>query len=120
MLKLFDIKDILDDVKYKNWRLIFGLNDHANLRPYMQWEFDAPCAKTGATYKQKGRKWYLSQHMTESELVFTAFKAALTAEEHECREFFTYQRKRVMNPHISVQALLSVCNQEDVREDARP
>lgn len=53
--------------------------------------------------------------MTESELVLTAFKAALTAEEHECRERFQYRGRRVLNPHVSVRALMDVCDIEDVR-----
>ncbi len=54
-------------------------------------------------------------HMTESELVQTAFAAALAAEEHECREFFQYQGKRPFQPHVSIHALMAVCDQEDVR-----
>lgn len=67
--------------------------------------------------EQSSRKWYLSRWMTESELVQTAFKAALTAEEHECRERFTYRGNRIFNPHISVRALMTVCADEDVRDE---
>lgn len=103
---------ILGAIAYKNWRLNTGVD---NGRTYMQWVFRGVCAKTGQLELQHCRKWYLSPHMTESELVQTAFAAALAAEEHECREFFQYKGFRPFNPHISVDAILGVCEQEDVR-----
>lgn len=103
---------ILGAIAYKNWRLNTGTD---NGRTYMQWVFWGVCAKTGHLELQHCRKWYLSPHMTESELVQTAFAAALAAEEHECREFFQYQGKRPFQPHISIHSLMAVCDQEDVR-----
>lgn len=107
---------ILNRITYKDWHLHVGRDSKRNFAPYLQWEFIAPCAKTGTPAKQRSRKWYLSEYMTESELVQTAFKAALTAEEHECREAFRYAGYRVFNPHVSVTALMTVCHREDVRE----
>jgi len=108
---------VLGRVSYKdNWQLIVGIDEKRSDAPFLRWEFIAPCAKTGKLSKQLGRKWYLSEYMTESELVLTAFKAAITAEEHESREQFRYAGYRVFNPHISIAALISVCHLEDVRE----
>jgi hypothetical protein len=104
-------------VKYKDWVLHLGRDSGEDGRIYMQWQFKAACAKTGEVCDQSGRKWYLSPHMTVSELVTTAFKAALTAEEHECRENFTWNGKRIFNPHVDVAALWDVCDQEDVRDE---
>jgi hypothetical protein len=109
------LRCILSEVSYKDWALDVKLDPHRNLAPYMQWRFKARCAKSGECAEQAGRKWYLSPHMTESELVLTAFKAALTAEEHECREQFSYRGHRILNPHVSVQALISICAVQDVR-----
>jgi hypothetical protein len=106
---------VLVGVTYKpSWSLTVGLCDLSG-REYLQWRFEGPCVKTGKVAIQPCRKWWLSQHMTESELVQTAMAAALQAEEHECREFFAYQGKRLFQPHISVRALMRVCDQEDVR-----
>lgn len=111
-----EMQSILSKVKYKDgWDLYFHLG--AMGPTYLQWHMIAP----DYTHPDKPlrvwpcRKHQLSFHMTESELVQTAFFAALQAEEHECREAFTYQDKAVFNPHISVQALLSVCGQQEVR-----
>lgn len=62
---------------------------------------------------QTGRKWRLSQHMTDSEIVLTAWKAVLTAEEHEARERFRFQGARIFGPHISVYKLAEVARQLD-------
>lgn len=46
-----------------------------------------------------GRKFYLSPHMTDEEIVRTARLAVLTFEEHEANEWLTYLGSRVLNPH---------------------
>lgn len=106
------VKIILSDVQYKDWTLL--VRDD-NGRTYLQWSFFAKCAKTGVECEQLSRKWHLSPHMTVSELVCTAFKAALTAEEHECRENFRWKERRIFNPHIDVKVLWLAANHEDMR-----
>ncbi len=54
----------------------------------------------------KGRKWLLSDHMTEGEIVQTALMACLAAEEHEAREAFKYQGRALFGPHLTMQGLL--------------
>lgn len=53
-----------------------------------------------------GRKWYLSAHATDAEVVQTALKAVLTAVEHEAREAFTYQGVALFQPHCSLEELV--------------
>lgn len=108
---------LLESVKYRNWMLRAWEDSTRAGAPYLQWAFMRRDVKTGHMCWQHGRKWYLSLHMTESELVLTAFKAAVTCEEHECRENFTYCGKRILSPHISVRALLEICEREEVREE---
>lgn len=55
----------------------------------------------------RGRKWRLSEHMTETEVVKTALLAVLNAQQHETLERFTYCGATIFDPHISVDALLS-------------
>lgn len=63
-----------------------------------------------------GGKAYLSQHMTDSEIVQTVFGLFRAYEEHECREAFLFDGRRVYGPHMSVLALHSIAE----RTDARP
>ena len=111
-MNALQIGQTLGAIHYKDWMLHVGSDGG---RAYLQWKFIGPCAKTERHVVQSCRKWFLSPHMTESELVQTAFAAAVAAEEHECREFFTYQGKRPFQPHVSIHALLAVCDQEDSR-----
>lgn len=58
---------------------------------------------------QDTRKWLISTHMTDSEIVQTAFKCCLTSAEHRVRENFTYKNARVFGPHFDVEDLVKVC-----------
>lgn len=96
----------LTEVRYKDWQ--FVVNDiHA--RPYLQVRFWADGEEWG------GRKWYLSEHMTKSEIIQTALKAVITAEEHEARERFLYRGRAIFGPHIDVDDLHEICTSLDVR-----
>lgn len=107
---LEQIASWLDAVSYKDWDLIVSADSDGV--PYLQWTFCAPdYTKPGQPVtKWHCRKYRLSVHMTEGEVVQTAFHAALQAEEHECREAFCYRGRRPFNPHIRLDALLSVCD----------
>lgn len=59
---------------------------------------------------RSGRKWRLSPHMTESEIVGTAFAAYKAWLEHEMMESFTYCGVAVFNPHISIQARVEMAS----------
>lgn len=105
-------ENYLKDVCYKDWD-IHVLMD--NDRAYLQlgfWACDSTQMGRGPKEYQKSRKWMLSPYMTKSEVVQTAFKAILTAEEHEVRENFTYRNKPIFGPHFSIDALFSVCKME--------
>lgn len=108
-------EDILALITYKDWTLKLRRDPARANAQYLQWHFTGKCSRTGVIGPQFSRKWYLSRWMTESEVVQTAFKAAITAEEHETREHFKYCDKRVFNPHIGVRELMRVCEIEDVR-----
>ena len=74
---------------------------------------------TGKPELQKTRKWQLSEFMTKSELVQTAFKCVLTSAEHRVREHFLYDGERVYSPHYDVDALARLCREKkfDEREN---
>lgn len=54
---------------------------------------------------QKARKWYISSHAIEGEVVRTALSAVKMSLEHRLREAFTYKGDRIFSPHIDPSAL---------------
>lgn len=81
-------------------------------RSYLQISCEDKCNQTGEHYVWSGRKWFLSQYMTRSELVNTALKATLTAVEHEAREKFTYKGVTIYDPHLDVDELVEFRQQK--------
>ncbi len=94
-------------------------------RPYLQvgfWDYD--CTKESVADRKKiyqtGRKWMLSPHMTKSEVVQTAFKAVMTAIEHETREKFRYRSTAIFGPHFNVDDLVLIGKRPpDIRQEQR-
>lgn len=84
---------------------------------YLQIAATTPCNVTGEPLHWKGRKWRLSRHMTKSEVVQTAFKAVLTAIEHEAREQFTYRGQSIFDPHYDVDLLVDLRRREDCLDE---
>lgn len=102
------VQELVDRIEYRDWefRVVGNPSDY-----YLQiWFYDPD---TGEHWS--GRKWRLSKFMTESEVVGTCFKAALTCEEHECRERFKFMGRAVYGPHIDVFALHGVAAKLDER-----
>lgn len=114
-MALDDIRAVLADVEFADWRFNVWEEDG---RPILQVAFEAEDTDTGEWAEQKGRKWFLSPHMTNSEVVSTALKAVLTAMEHEVRELFTYRGRPVYGPHLDIEALWIVAGARDQREAA--
>lgn len=71
---------------------------------------DGVCNVTGAPLPWNGRKWRLSQHMTDGEVVQTCFMAAKSAQEHELRERFTFQGAAVFGPHFDIYRLVELAS----------
>lgn len=70
------------------------------------------CNHTGNPAPWKGRKWRLSPHMTDGEVVWTAFKAILTALEHEARELFKFDGVAVADSHVDIHKLVALMKSE--------
>lgn len=105
--KIKGIYETLSGVKYLDWTFYVGSKGPSM---YLQVSFDI----NGKHWT--GRKWLLSEHMTKSEIIQTAFKAVLTAVEHETREMFTYKGKAIFGPHFDVDVLAQVADCVDVRK----
>jgi|CXWL01.1.fsa_nt_gi hypothetical protein len=110
-----EIEEVIQQVSYKNWRFIVGCD--LGGRDYLQVSWQGEDVTSGIITEQKSRKWWLSPHMTNTELVTTAYKAVMAAEEHEVREYFRYKGAQVFNPHFDVDELVQFS--KTVRLDSR-
>lgn len=86
-------------------------------RIFIQVVYSAPCSSTGMEEEWKGRKWYLSEYMTDDEIVKTAWLAFEIAVRHELLEGFKVDSKKLFNPHTSFENLLNVCVTETTRQE---
>ena len=86
-------------------------------RVYIQLAFASPDAITGDMTEWTSRKYYLSEHMIEDEIVKTCFMAAKQCVEHEVMEGFQFDSKVVFNPHVNFRALLSITDQMVLRKN---
>lgn len=106
MLTPLDFRRILARIQLKSeptWLIELRYDEK---RPYLQVQDPAgTCNITGKPMPWHARKWMLSPHMTETEVVTTAFKAYMAAIEHEAREGFLYREQSIFDPHISVEDL---------------
>jgi hypothetical protein len=84
-------------------------------RIFLQATYRAKCTVTGEEKEWRGRKWYLSDHMTEDEIIKTAFAAFEAAVRHEILEGFTVGSRRLFNPHADFRALLKASTTEVYR-----
>ena len=91
---------LLARTEFRDWR--FHVIGHVSGQVYLQVSFEAPNAESGEVESWRGRKWLLSSHMTDSEIVSTAFLAVMTAMEHETREAFTFKGQAIFGPHFDV------------------
>jgi hypothetical protein len=100
----------LEDIAFENYAFLIFRHEERYL--YLQATYIDADVTTKQPTMQHTRKWLLSEHMTKSELVQTAFKCALTSMEHRAREAFRYRGKRVFGPHFDVDALHGICKDE--------
>lgn len=111
MMTIQNMKSIIELIEYKDWTIDIYSNDEGT--PYLQVSFFERDLVTGQLSIQKSRKWLMSYHMTVSEVVQTAFKAVLTAEEHELREKFRYKNRTIFGPHFHVDALVELAKSKE-------
>ncbi len=81
-------------------------------RMYIQVCYTTNCTKTSVLTEWKGRKYYLSDYMTDDEIVKTAYVAFQQAVMHETMEGFKVDNIILFNPHINFEELLLISNKE--------
>ncbi len=104
------VNEILSKITTPPSYPIFLGNDKT--RVYLQIKSETKCNVTGNPIAWTGRKWYLSLHMTDGEIVQTALKACLTAAEHEIREQFKYKGQAIFDPHWDIEKLVELRSQD--------
>ena len=115
MLTHDDIQRVLQDIQFNDWAFDLRLDSG---RPYLRVRFAGACNTTGRLQEWEGRKWFLSSDSSRSEIVQTAFKAVITALEHEARETFRYNGQAIFGPHFDCDLLVELCKRSDAL-DAR-
>jgi hypothetical protein len=115
-MTMHKLNAIVNNLKFQNYLFFLGIlgNGYYLQVKFLTTDNDNP----GVEYWAAGRKWYVSSHATESEVVQTALKAVLTSVEHEAREQFLYKGKALFGPHLDVNTLLALADQTDHREEA--
>jgi hypothetical protein len=115
------LDDIVGRVEYEEKRFRTGVYGHGW---FVQVEYTEPDVRTGEPALQRGRKWLVSRHATDSEVVQTCFAAVLASAEHQAREHFKYAPSRserpraIFGPHFSSDVLYGICGKRD-NYDAR-
>ena len=110
------IEQIINDVQFElqaRYRFLVTLRGSAML---LYATYNEPDINTGVIELQTTRKWWISEHSTETEVVQTILKCVLTSTEHRTREAFIYKSKRCFGPHIDVAAHIVAADSADVRE----
>ena len=104
MLTVEQIRELVSRCTFEDWQIEVRMDGN---RPYLQVHvLNGKDSETGLPMEWTGRKWMLSPHMVPNEIVTTAFKAVLTAMEHEVREGFRYRGVAIYNPHLDPDALV--------------
>lgn len=107
MLSIELISYLLSKITYRDWQFLVGNMDHGfYLQPIFMVSGEV----------QKGRKWYISRYTANNEVIQTAFKAILTAIEHEVREDFTFSGRAIFAPHYALDALMSLADEKNLEK----
>lgn len=101
---------LISDCQFKDWNIVLRFDD---LRPYVQIQFKDKDNFGTEEEMQYGRKWMLSYHMCDTEVVRTVKKAIDAAMQHEVDESFKYKGRTIFNPHRSVEALWQAAGAEN-------
>lgn len=86
-------------------------------RVFIQIAYDAPDTKNGEVQSWKSRKWYLSEFMTDDEIVKSAYLMFRTCIEHEVLEGFKVDGTVLFNPHVNFEELLEISHREVTRNN---
>lgn len=107
--------ELLKHVEFMHYLFTVGVTGAGEV--YLRGEYMEADTYTGKEELQLTRRWLLNPAMTDSEIVSTVFKCAITSMEHRTREAFKYRGARIYGPHFHVDDLVRLCKEEG-RENA--
>jgi len=110
-MRYSDLKKIVSQIRYKDWQFFLENRKDCFLLQIRFLDYDADKPNTDKTW-QHCRKWFISRHACKAEVVRTAFKAVVAAEEHEVGENFRYRGARIHSPHLDPDVLVRVFERE--------
>lgn len=110
-MRFKELKEIVRWINYKDWEFHLENRKDCFLLQVRFYAYDTDHPNTDKEL-QHCRKWFISRHACKAEVVRTAFKAVVAAEEHEVAENFRYQGARIHSPHIDPDALIRVFDNE--------
>lgn len=105
-------KDFKIVIEYDKKHMASAFNYDIEPRVFIKITCITVCRKTRRAWVQHGRKWYLSDHMTDDEIVKTAFGAYERFISHEAAEGFFVDGLPLFNPHTDFEEMLKICNKE--------
>lgn len=104
------LHNIIKNIRYKDWTFDIQVRKDCFL---LQVRFYAEDSETKRWEVQHCRKWFISTHACKAEVVRTAFKAVLAAEQHEVNENFRYRGVPIHSPHLNPDKLADIFLSED-------
>lgn len=99
------ISDLVKKITYKDWTIKILVKDDGFL---LQPIFNAPDQYSKQMEEQHCRKWYVSQHSCDSEIIRTCYLAIQQGEMHELSENFMFNGQRIYNPHLNLKRLADI------------
>jgi hypothetical protein len=112
MQTLASIRALVQECKFNDWT--FRVDEYADGTPYVQVLFMDKDRISGKEELQRCRKWVLSLHSTNSEIIRAVFKAVEGAMIHEVQEAFKFRGARIYNPHLDLEELADAINAKAV------
>ena len=100
----------------KEFKLLYSQDKIYGGRYYIFFNYESECTKTGNIENWNSRKWYLSEYMTDDEIVKTCYAAFEMCIKHEILEGFKVDGITLFNPHVNFEELLSISNREVFRK----
>ena len=110
------VKNITNRITMELFGIRFGIvvsfDKKGGDRIYIQVYYNAPCTKTKKMEYWTGGKYYLSEHMTDDEIVKKCWVAFEQAIKHETMESFKVDGIILFNPHVNFEELLKISSKE--------
>lgn len=112
MISLSTIRNITSRIKFRDFT--FRSDLMGNDGYFVQVVFTAPCTVTGDVSEQHGRKYYLSRHSLEDEVIKTCWVAVELALRHEAMEDFLVDGVAIFHPHTDCARLIELQSTDGV------